>query len=277
MQRRVLSLMITLAAAVACGEVPVPTAALQAPDEPRLVNNGTPTGDAYGNVGVLLADTDGNGSWNSQCTGSLISPTVFLTAAHCVDFPAGTTYYVSFDPDVTTTANDLTSGQFITASAVHAHPGYSFPYNDLGVAILPAGSTEGIVPLELPPAGYLEQLKHRGILFRTPVVVVGYGIRSGGRGHLEVDNGDIIRQMATTKVLQLTDPWLITASNAVNAGRGGTCHGDSGGPVFLPSLDPDMVVGVDSFGFSGCKTQSGYVRIDIESARSFLGQYVTLP
>ena len=44
---------------------------------------GQPDGQDHPNVGALLApQTYSDGTWAS-CSGTLISPTVFLTAAHC--------------------------------------------------------------------------------------------------------------------------------------------------------------------------------------------------
>ncbi|MGD8466293.1 MAG: trypsin-like serine protease, partial [Anaerolineae bacterium] len=51
------------------------------------ITNGEPDGDGHPYVGLMVADdADGNPLW--RCTGTLISPTVFLTAGHCTEPPA---------------------------------------------------------------------------------------------------------------------------------------------------------------------------------------------
>src|SRR3954469_9388537 len=47
------------------------------------ITNGAPDGNRHPNVGGLVAATQySDGTW-IYCSGTLISPTVFLTAAHC--------------------------------------------------------------------------------------------------------------------------------------------------------------------------------------------------
>ena len=86
-----------------------PTTAPASPstgDGPMLIWGGEPTGAQYQNVGALLFDYDRNGVIDGDdefCTGSLVSPTVFLTAAHCVVSsytPPGSQWYVSFASDL---------------------------------------------------------------------------------------------------------------------------------------------------------------------------------
>ena len=58
------------------------------------------------------------------------------------------------------------------------------------------------------------------------------------------------------------------------AGRGGSCFGDSGGPVFHKGL----LVGDTSFGASQfCRSSGGYYRLDTDDARGFLDDYVAVP
>jgi hypothetical protein len=58
-------------------------------------------------------------------------------------------------------------------------------------------------------------------------------------------------------------------------GNGGTCYGDSGGPNFLG--DTDVIAAITITGDSVCRSTNVVYRLDTESARAFLRQYVTLP
>src|SRR3954469_13174975 len=86
------------------------------------ITNGAPDGNGHPEVGALLAQQAyPDGTW-AECTGTLISPTVFLTAAHCdegvsrvaVTFdstysaPRGTTYWGTYyaDPAYTKAQGD---------------------------------------------------------------------------------------------------------------------------------------------------------------------------
>src|ERR1041385_6752468 len=83
-----------------------PTGVRSGSTTPEFIVNGEPTGSSYSSVGALLFDFDANGKLNGDdewCTGSLVAPDVFLTAAHCIVTPytpPGTQFYVSFAPDL---------------------------------------------------------------------------------------------------------------------------------------------------------------------------------
>src|SRR3954453_17372700 len=47
------------------------------------ITNGSPDGNGHPNVGALVADSVYSDGTSTYCSGTLISPTVFLTAAHC--------------------------------------------------------------------------------------------------------------------------------------------------------------------------------------------------
>ena len=107
-----------------------------------------------------------------RCSGTLISPTVVLTAGHCTEGPA-TGVYVSFDtdlaldplaPNITPEEKANREAHYITGTA-HPDPGWtgklSFAkQHDQGVVVLDAPATSkwpDIVPAQLPPVGFLNR------------------------------------------------------------------------------------------------------------------------
>jgi hypothetical protein len=62
-------------------------------------------------------------------------------------------------------------------------------------------------------------------------------------------------------------------------GNGGTCYGDSGGPHFihLNGIETDIVALITVTGDAVCKATDKDYRMDTESARTFLSNFVTLP
>ena len=60
-------------------------------------------------------------------------------------------------------------------------------------------------------------------------------------------------------------------------GDGGICWGDSGGPHFLELDEEEILISVTSATDAACRAMDWTYRLDSESARSFLGQFVTLP
>ena len=65
--------------------LPPPSASPSVAGPAEAITNGTADGNAHRNVGGLVADEAySDGTW-IYCSGTLISPTVFLTAAHCAE------------------------------------------------------------------------------------------------------------------------------------------------------------------------------------------------
>lgn len=261
----------------ACAEVAAP---------PRLVNsadfasisNGTYTGASYGSVGALLFDwndngIDGNDQW---CTGSLIAPTVFLTAAHCVvnsDNPPGSQFYVSFAPDLF--ARGL---KVIKATGYVFHPQYGRSQanlNDLALVFLPENSTRGLTPLALPPAGILDELAAKGALSKTMFVNVGYGV-SASRTGIPSFGWDGRRYSSLSEFMGLQPTWLGLLMNTSATDEGGDCYGDSGGPKFIDG-DATTIYATVTTGDVPCRATTWAWRLDTPEARAFLGDYVKLP
>jgi secreted trypsin-like serine protease len=64
-------------------------------------------------------------------------------------------------------------------------------------------------------------------------------------------------------------------ARCADTGNGGTCYGDSGGPNFLGTSQ--AIAAITITGDAVCRSTNVVYRLDTESARGFLPQYVTLP
>jgi hypothetical protein len=268
--------LLTLFAA-ACADRPISTIA--APAEPNFIVNGTPTGNLYPSVGALLFDHDKDGIEGDDewCTGSLISPTVFLTAAHCIVTPytpPGTQFYVSFAPDLYAAKK----GDFIKATGVVYDPEYGHDVaklHDLAVVFLPDGATKGMTPLKLPKLGALDRLAAKGALADQLFVNVGYGTSSTLTGPPGFPY-DGVKKYSYSEFMGLQPTWLGLLMNQNATGEGGDCYGDSGGPKFIKG-DNTTIYATVTTGDYPCRATTWDWRLDTPDARGFLGQYVTLP
>ena len=238
-------------------------AALAAAAPAAAITNGTPDGNRHPNVGGLVSLTQfSDGTW-LYCSGTLISPTVFLTAAHCGE--DGERVRVTFD-------TAYQAGDAVHAGTFEADPAFrksqSDPH-DIAVVVLDS-AVGGIAPARLPQAGSLA-----GVSGRQRFTAVGYGayeVTNGPGGHQYLY--DDVRMVATGTLNALTPSWLRISMNP-STGNGGTCYGDSGGPNFLGTSD--IVAAITITGDAVCRSTNVDYRLDTASARGFLSQHVALP
>ena len=227
------------------------------------ITYGTPDGNAHPNVGGLVAPTAySDGTW-IYCSGTLISPTIFLTAAHCGT--DGERVRVTFDPD-------YVAGDKVYTGTFEADPAYNQSQSDphdIAVVVLDK-PIKNIAPARLPTAGSLSNLSGS-----QTFVSVGYGayeVTNGPGGHQYLYND--VRMKATGTLNSINPSWLRISMNP-STGNGGTCYGDSGGPNFLGTTN--IVAATTITGDAVCRSTNVTYRLDTQSARAFLGQYVTLP
>jgi V8-like Glu-specific endopeptidase len=249
--RRKLGVVITLAALLLVA-APV-----------QAITYGQPDGNGHPNVGGLVAPTAySDGTW-LYCSGTLISPTVFLTAAHCDE---GT-------PRVTVTFDTAyQAGDQTYTGTWHADPLYGQSQNDphdIAVVIFDK-PIKGITPASLPAADSLSNLS--GSQQFTPVGYGAYEVTNQPGGHQYLYND--VRMVATGTLNSINPAWLRISMNP-STGNGGTCYGDSGGPNFLGTTD--IVAATTITGDAICRSTNVTYRLDTPSARTFLGQFVSLP
>jgi len=261
----------------ACADRGIPTGIEARAPVPSFIVNGVPDGAGHPSVGALLYDFDGDGAVEGVetfCSGSLIAPTVVLTAAHClVGWPAGAQFYVTFDGDLRDGVSPL-----ITVVGATYDPRYGHDQAhlyDLGVVILPAGSTVGLTPAELPPAGYLDERAAHGGLHGQLFENVGYGVEAFFRQAPPRYSDPLRRLVSESPFMALRPTWLGLLMNADATGKGGDCYGDSGSPKFVAGTN--TIVATVTTGDRICRATTWDWRLDTEEARSFLAGYVTLP
>jgi secreted trypsin-like serine protease len=252
--RRLLTAALALPAAVVL--------ALAGSGPASAITGGAPDGNAHPAVGGLVADAAySDGTW-LYCSGTLVSPTVFVTAAHCEEGPR---VRVSFDPA-------YQDGDVTYTGTWHADPAYSQTQSDphdLAVVVLDK-PVKGITPAVLPKAGSLAKLP-----VGTSFTAVGYGakqVTSGAGGKTYVY--DDVRMVATGSLNAVDPAWLRLSMNAAT-GDGGTCYGDSGGPNFLGTSN--VLAATTITGDAVCRATNVDYRLDTAAARAFLGGYVALP
>lgn len=180
------------------------------------------------------------------CSGVLVSPTLFLTARHCVP-GAGARVHTTFDERLDPSSWSLRSG------TAHTHP-----TDDLAAVVLDEPVSD-VAPASLPAAASAAAV--------DSLVAVGYGYHAVVGGDFLYDG---FRRAATIDVKKATADVLVVSSSTKS---GGVCFGDSGGP----HLSEDTVLALTSAGHKKCNGPAEAYRLDTPSARGFLAAFVTLP
>jgi secreted trypsin-like serine protease len=270
-----LSIRTTLAA------IALATAGLVATATPaQAITFGQPTtGSAYSNVGSLVGTVDGTSyQW---CTGTLIRPTVFLTASHCLAGFEDVDFSVTFARVLDADQNgEVDPGvPLIPVTETHVNPLYASggENNTYDVAVVeldassPAYAAQHVASLplaQLPTIGLLDTKASQA----ADYVAVGYGtVRTAKQGGPHAFGVGWRREYVHQHVNSVTKSW-VTFSGNPSTGSGGTCYGDSGGPHFLAGTS--IVVALTVTGDRFCRATDKAYRLDTVDAQRFLAPYL---
>jgi secreted trypsin-like serine protease len=246
---------------------------------------------------VVYYDASGDFIW--RCSGSLVSPTKVVTAGHCSDTAGGAvSARVYFQQDAGANYDPVTQKDSVTGYPEECAAGtlgtlcatsdelYNFGFanfagfpntHDVGLVILDQPIT-GLGLAELPKAGVLDNLGTARGKKDTVFTVSGYGLTYKTQEHSAVPSVSYrSRLMATSSLVNLgsrsTDGYnLQTQGNGDD--RGGTCSGDSGGPVFLGGTTSDLMVAVTSFGKNAlCRGTDFAYRLDRQEVLDWIASH----
>ena len=241
------------------------------------VTDGELDGNGHPYVGLMVAQTAaGAPLW--RCSGTLITPTLFLTAGHCTEAPAAhVEIWFAADVESGIPANGYPFNGDVGGTP-HTHPQYNpnaFFLFDLGVVVLDAPVVMSQYGA-LPGLNQLDNLKTRRGQQDVTFTAVGYGLQMSFPDAASWKEHNLrVRMVAHPKLNQINGgivgDFSLLLSN--NTNTGGTCFGDSGGPNFIG--DSNVVGGVTSFGLNGnCAGTGGVYRVDRADDLNWLATFL---
>jgi secreted trypsin-like serine protease len=246
----------------------------------------------------LVVFYSANGDFMWRCSGSLIAPKVFLTAGHCTDQNATespVSARIWFEED----AGKLFNG---TVDPVSGYPSacyqptvctsstHLYDYGFTGLSLAGDNHDIGLIVLDQPvsgvteygslaAAGYLNALARQRGLQDTTFTASGFGVSRYSQNNPKKEVSYRVRLMAETQLVNLTSiltgGFNLQLSSAPAAGRGGTCFGDSGGPIFHGPFASNTIAGVSSFVQDGnCRGTGFAYRTDQQAVLAWIQSMV---
>ena len=253
---------------------------LLAPKTSAITYGFVDSNNTFRNTGAFIIKSSSTGEIFPICSGTLITPNVFLTASHCTIFytqelaAEGYVAYVSLDSSIP--FGELTSSKtkLLSVSHVVTNPNYNQSQGDSGDigALILERNVSGVTPATLPACGLLDQLVAQNGLKNTVFTNAGYGLQnrivSGGVPFFQ-DLNPVPRMFSFSSFNSLNGGYLRLSQNATT-GNGGTCFGDSGGPQFLTVNGQQLIISITITGDSVCRSTNVDYRLDTVSAQGFL-------
>ena len=241
----------------------------------------------------LVVFYDDEGVFSHRCSGSLLTPIVFLTAGHCTESVESARVYFQQDAGANydaATELDPVSGYPQTCAAgtddvcTTSNELFNFGFDDF--AGFPNTKDVGLVildePIDLPEygvlasPGLLDRLADRLAKREVTFTVSGYGLsKTNPAFTLSFRSRLMARSRLVNLHNALTSGFNLQTTNNPGGGKGGTCFGDSGGPVFFGGFHSNTIVAVTSLGLSPtCKGVDFAYRTDRRAVLNWILNHV---
>jgi hypothetical protein len=269
--RKFLALFAVLAAAT----VAVPAS--------QAITDGEPDLNGHPYVGLMVAqNAAGTPLW--RCSGTLVSPKLFVTAGHCTESPAAHVE-IWFDdgfPIPIGNPGNVLGYPFEgdVGGTPFTHPDYdpnAFFLRDVGVVEIRGAGWQTDTYGVLPGLNSLDSLESKKGQQDRTFTAVGYGLQKSFPDSASFQESALrTRMVAHPKLNQINTGFVgdfsLLLSN--NTSTGGTCFGDSGGPNFYPA-DSNVIAAVTSYGINGnCAGTGGVFRLDRSWSLDFINDHL---
>ena len=216
---------------------------------------------------VLLYDA----KIGSICTGTFITETIVLTAAHCtmggeIDREGEVDHELQL---VEIEGNDTSKARAVaTSTRVVRNPMWDFAGRnvnryDLGLVFFEPGVAKDVLPIAAEPAEVGDDF-----------VIVGYGLNTSSTND---PSSAGIKRMGQNRVSQILGGFIQFDGQSKTTNADGTDvaagSGDSGGPLFIDNKIAGVTSGGGWGGFG--RTRSLYIDLHSETSRDFLEQFIS--